>query len=429
MKRPAWAVGALPLVLLSGAGCRDGRAAEVELQSPQFLAAPEGVRIGATRALGPLKAATDAIAAGPMGFSLDPEGPAYLLAGPEDVDVDGDGNLWVVDAMQRELLGFDGGGALIGRYGRRGRGPGEYESPGSVMRLPWNDHLAVWDATLQRLTFLTSGGRVERTVSLAGADVSPIPGLGQAAKRLRTWSGGFVLERHSDPLRTPPAEQLGHLLLLDTLAQVTDTILTFAVPVVHAQNSGESAGNHTTWQAPPAFAPEAHWDVFPDGTIAFAPGGPYALYLFLPLSGEALQVRRDWTPERVTRRDRLRRLEMERDDGRIGRSSMATALIERVTRDRFARIRPTITGVLADPAGRLWVRRFDTAADGAGRSPVWDVYALTGDPLGTVRFEPRFLPRRIDGLQVLGIRRDSLGVRSVAAYPIPRFSPQTNASR
>jgi hypothetical protein len=418
---PGWSA---LFVVLPLAACGDVGAFEQEATSSFFTAAPERVHLSSMRSLGPLPSPDSAILAGSPGLAVEPEGVDYVLGKPEDVEEDGSGRLWIVDSMQREVLAFHEGGALAQRFGGRGRGPGEYEEPGAMMRLPWNDHLAVWDGPVQRLTILTPGGEVVRTLRFGSAAASPIPAFGQSVRRVRAWSGGFIVEEHSDPLRTPPAAQRGHLLRLDTLGQVKDTVVAFAIPAVHA----EIRGNHTNWKAPPLFTPTAHWDVFPDGTLVFAPGGPYAVYV-IPPTGGALRVVREAPPERVTRRDRLRRLEEERNEGRIGRSDLATAAIERVTRDRFALARPAVTGVLADPTGRVWVRRFDTASDGLGRSTVWDVYAVSGDPIATVRLDPGVLPRRVAGRRLLGVVRDEVGLRSVVAYELPPFPTRSPTAR
>jgi hypothetical protein len=89
-------------------------------------------------------------------FGVDRE-PAEALLGNEyelDLDVDADGNVYVLDGQTSQLVAFDSEGMVRWRAGRKGMGPGELYEPREVAVGPdgtvvvGNDsgrQLSLWD--------------------------------------------------------------------------------------------------------------------------------------------------------------------------------------------------------------------------------------------------------------------------------------------
>lgn len=87
------------------------------------------------------------------------------IDGPVGLAVDlaslGSGRFAVLDRLERQVLIFDSLGAVVARYGREGRGPGEYTSPHAIAALG-GGRLVVWqgNASLAFTVLDAADGRV-----------------------------------------------------------------------------------------------------------------------------------------------------------------------------------------------------------------------------------------------------------------------------
>ena len=61
------------------------------------------------------------------------EGEAdYMLYSPEDIDVDPDGNIYILDLKDALIKKYDSEGVFIANIGRKGQGPGEFDHPDNM---------------------------------------------------------------------------------------------------------------------------------------------------------------------------------------------------------------------------------------------------------------------------------------------------------
>lgn len=107
---------------------------------------------------------------------------------PQDVTALPDGSVAVLDRMEAGVALFDSAGVRKGFLGRRGAGPGEFESPYAIAALGW--HLAVWDSN-GRLTVMRRDGSVAGITSSVRGDVNAL------TQRLSTslWEEPFQVSR------------------------------------------------------------------------------------------------------------------------------------------------------------------------------------------------------------------------------------------
>ncbi len=63
---------------------------------------------------------------------LESENDNLLLFNPGDIDVDNEGNVYIVDNRNHRIQKFDSNGKYLLTIGRRGQGPGEFEYPSGV---------------------------------------------------------------------------------------------------------------------------------------------------------------------------------------------------------------------------------------------------------------------------------------------------------
>ena len=380
-----------------------------ELASPLF-AAPVDVAPARERVL-PRREEARPLVEGPLLRIGGADGAGFGRLADVAPSRSGD-TLYVLDQMEARVSAFTRGGQLLFGFGRKGPGPGEFKGPTQLLVLPWSGEVAVWDREAQRLTLHAPDGTHPRVIDPAAGSRRT---ASRTVERLAAFGSGLVMQVHADPLEVRPDRQRGALVRLDTAFQAADTLVRFAVAGVRAWHVETAAGSSaTTWLNPPVFSPAPSWDVLPDGTVLFAPGGPAEAYR-LGADG-ALRVRWPSAPRRVTRDDRLRRLAGEIDTGLMRVPEVPLGFLEALHRRFFARVRPSVTGVLAGPGGEAWVRRFDAAESWEGHARTWDRAAWEGPARGPKRLPPRFRPLRIaDGL-VYGIAFDDDYVDRVEVY-------------
>jgi hypothetical protein len=251
---------------------------------------------------------------------------------------------------------------------------------------------------------------------------APNLALGRTFKRLRSLADGYVAELRSDPLDVAPEDQVGALVRLDRELALRDTLLRFLIPAVRGAVNAGAASRTVHYEAPPVFSPNASWTVSSDGALAFAPGGPYEILLLTPdRSRKPTALWRSMPLASVTTADRVRLLEYEATKSGSGfPPGFAVAEFEPRVRDRFSEHRPSITGVLWDGPGRIWIRQFDTALDPEGRGGTWDVIDIGGRRIQHVlRFEQGLTPVAALEGQIFCVQRDSLGVERILIFSHP----------
>jgi len=94
------------------------------------------------------------------------------------VDVDKDGNIYVLDWKARQILVFNSEGRYLRSIGRKGQGPGEFQGVAAIKILPANE-LAVYDSTNRRLSIFAFNGTLINMISnLPGLEIAAIDGDG-----------------------------------------------------------------------------------------------------------------------------------------------------------------------------------------------------------------------------------------------------------
>jgi hypothetical protein len=397
------------------AGCGNEKM-EAELASPLYaapVAATPAATVDAGEALPAERAPEIPLARRVFSRGAADGDERYLFGQIADVATSAGGDtVYVLDRMERRVKAFDAAGEFLFDFGRGGDGPGEYQSPANLVTLPWNGRLAVWDWEQQRLTILTPQGKVVETLRPLREAKQGVVRTGQ---RLRAYRDGFIMEVRSDPLSVPPSRQRGYLVRLDTLGEARDTLLDFAVPAIEAeQRTYGTSGTSYHWSAPPQMTPQATWDAFPDGSVAFVPGGPYEVYRVGP-DRAVRRVTRPWTPRAITRGERVINLRESQERGMYA-PAIPMLLLEAINRKYFAVTRPALSGALALEGGGVAARRFDLMDQWEGRSRTWDEYAPEGEARGSVRYPEGFEPLLSRHGLVYGVRRDDLAVDHLEVY-------------
>ena len=82
------------------------------------------------------------------------------------MDVDNDGNIYVLDGKEKKIKVFDSAGKFVKKFGEEGQGPGELNLPVSLQVTPARE-IVIGDASNQKLMFFSLEGDFLREMSTA----------------------------------------------------------------------------------------------------------------------------------------------------------------------------------------------------------------------------------------------------------------------
>jgi hypothetical protein len=364
---------ALSIALVTAAACADGDAPRVTLRDSAGITIAENAPDALDRA------AAWRVDSQPMLSIGELEGDSvyqlYRVGGAARL---ADGRIAVLNSGTRELRFYDGSGKHLRSVGRKGAGPGEFQYPYPLLRLP-HDTLALWDEGQQRITVLSPAGDYVRMTRvdqpMVNAEIVGVFADGSIAMadfRLEVPNAGFAISNavftrytrdgvFSDSLGVYPWYEIGQI----------------------AMNGGRGVGSRTF---APRTATALHGDRFWVGTAV------------------------DPSIEVHDQRGKLTRLvRWNAGDRTVGPGDVEARLLARYPdptpeqRRNFASIPvmdrfPAYSSMRADVDGNLWVEEYRRpTATGPGR---WLVFDPDGALLARVELPP--------ALEILEIGRDYL---------------------
>jgi hypothetical protein len=157
------------------------------------------------------------------------QSPIVRISG---IERDAAGRMLLGDVSEGTVRLFAANGRLIRTYGRKGRGPGEFEAP-RLPRFGVNGRVFVGDVSLRRLIVFDSLGQPQRTVALTAlGDLS-----GFVIRSSNSWI--FATKQGADP---------NVLVETDSLGVVRRSFLPIGKTLPRGQ------GEHAVWEAVRAFS-------------------------------------------------------------------------------------------------------------------------------------------------------------------------------
>lgn len=330
--------------------------------------------------------------------SLDDTGPA-LFAEIRDVDLDADGNLYVLDGQPGEVRMFDPDGAYVRTLGRPGRGPGELSNPGG-MAIDRDGRL--WVANL---------GNARYTGFDPGTGEVVAEPRRQAGFGILPWPGRFDAEGHLTEvvlLESGPG-----MVRLDTAFAPVDSL---PMPMPDEDDVIEfRRGDLRVASIPDPFSPMPRWAFSPVDGVVIGEGAEYRIHR-VRFSGDttmSMEVDRAPVPVSAEERDSVLATFDEMVD-RIGQPPSR--------RPRVRDVKPAHGFLFVDDADRVWVQRAGTPGE-PGR---WDVLAADGRLVGTVvepgpAFVGAVLPSVVAGRMAVPSFPD--GIPTVVVYDIVEGDP------
>lgn len=334
------------------------------------------------------------------------------------------GNLVVFDSHETTqaifLVGPDG--RLVRRIGGMGEGPGEF-GDAFTMTVLSDGRVVVADLARRGYHLFRADGEFDRMVRVPGVAalwrlgaIKAQPGAeaivhvpGQATTLIMMGAA------FSGPIVLPTSYSIERTVLSGETAE-SDTIAEAWLPPTGLEEEDEVTQRNylnMPYVLLPQFSPRVHWDMLPDGSVAFADSTIWTVKIAEAGSGVVRILTRPFQPEptagrviRAEKNRRLRRLEENAEPGEDLRRRR-----ERIENMEFAEEVPVIRGLGVTRDGHIWVVR-------RGEEPLSDgvIDVVTGDgrylgsyPAGTTGLPDAFGP---NGLMAF-IEEDELGVATV----------------
>lgn len=95
----------------------------------------------------------------------EPEGrEEYMFSLISSIDVDSNGNIYVLDVKEAHVKLFDNDGRLIRIIGKSGQGPGEFQNPHTV-QITGKNEVVIFDPLPQKLLFFSADGKYTKSIS------------------------------------------------------------------------------------------------------------------------------------------------------------------------------------------------------------------------------------------------------------------------
>ena len=342
-----------------------------------------------------------------------------------DVAFDAAGNLHIFDTQGLRISVVDQSGALVRQFGRRGEGPGEFESDfGELLRLVVlsDGRPVVYTWNRGAFAVFRPNGEFERMIRIPEGARTTFMELQALPEGAAVLSTSPVLRPSTTPIADGPiptgsgqAFRALERFRLNGYQAAVDT-------VARAWNPPG---------APIGFVPPAIAGALPDGGIAFTDSSAYAIRILTPTGDLGRVLTRPIRPDPVSERDRelfmALKLELERnfreDLARLG-GTYADIADEMSARNRrqaesmeFYHEIPVVRALKTSWEGNIWVQRRSATLVGDGAI---DILTTDGRYLGTYPPSATEMPSAFgpDGLMAF-VETNELDVQTVVVRRLP----------
>lgn len=311
------------------------------------------------------------------GFEV--EDPAFQFGSVtrNGLATDSDGNLYVLDADGRRILGFTRTGLALGTWGREGAGPGEFGggfAGPQTMAMGPGDTLWVGDLANQRMTLIPVRGGSPGSVPLGDQPV----GIGG---KMVVGASGALAELTS--FSFTPGADAGFpprpLVWIGRDGSPGDTVWTAPAPERDLVTFNQG-GNQMMVMLTRRFSPDFLWVRFADGTLAVQDAADYRIELLRPDGSVRRRIERAPAARPVSEADRQKvideLLEPPEEENTFSTPEVRRQMAESAT---FSDVVPRVVSLLRDGRDRLWA---GVSENEPGEVERIDVYDREGQLLG-----------------------------------------------
>jgi hypothetical protein len=315
------------------------------------------------------------------------------------------GILAIGQPQDRSVILFDSLGRRIVAFGRKGGGPGEFES---ISRLGWlGDSLWIYDRTNRRVTLASANGKLLRAWPLTSTPALPAGDPNarfvQVYPHVLREAGGMTGSATLPP-STSGGEIESWIVALGPSGNVSRRLV--RLPADPCLRKGTQIQVRLPLCASPL------WEIFPGGErIGIVTGGQAPGMYRLAVRNSAGTELWSHAAEVVLRpvapslRDSLRRV--------IEVAPPPTATLLRSA--PFPRSHPPAVGLVGGEDGTAWVRL-------GGRDPngkvLWDVWGANGERVGRVRLDSNLFPIAVRQGQLIAMSESADGLQDIVAFRV-----------
>ena len=360
-------------------------------------------------------------------------GRSDSLSRVRDLEVLGDGSVWVLNSEAPYFFGFGPDGDFLGAHGSRGGGPDEFPLPSAFLTRGWEGEAWVFDIVRHALIRISApGGWAE--LPLPRASIPPgsvVPGMNMLDSSARTVRLGreFIVPRTNAPrdggipqfrlssLRPDLVAvdpETGAARTLVALGEVMEDPAADFVPV---------AGGFPLWYR--------LWAACGDDLLRVHDRVRNQLRGFDGSGKEVAPIDLPPVPFREVNPRQfaaavfgLRQAELTGDVATRLSAADSLRLLDQMAQrvegapHELASYLPRYVDFRCEEAGTMWLQPLDVDAGGLSGGPRW----LRVKPDGSareVRLPARFDALRFAGSRIWGVHRDELDVPSIASIPLP----------
>lgn len=330
-----------------------------------------------------------------------------------------DGRVVVLDQMAAALRAFDGKGAAIGDWARKGDGPGELGRPRKIIRLP-NDSIVVEEFGGLASVFAPDGGFVRR-FRVPVEEWS----MGDLSREVFSWSPYGVVDRLEDgsyvaQLRAWIDRGTGRHPERTALARFTEdgagdtlTVVTAGRYRVETEGRGFSiVGTHFD----PQVLTGAH------ATQVYVADGSSFSYQVYSIKGDLVKVVRLLWPRTVVDQDLKDRWKEDRSRywGPATEPGVPQGRLQQLFEEtEYPDSLPALAALRIDSQGNVWGEAMPTRTFSTP-SPDQYVFDSAGVFLGVVEAPPGLRITEIGADYLIGVWRDENEVDFVKVYGLKR---------
>ena len=324
-------------------------------------------------------------------FADDPDAPD-LFGSIIAVATDDAGKIYVADAQSSDIRVFDASGNFVRRFGRKGRGPGEFQFLSGIL---WQGQAGIlWARDVPRLllsAFDSTGALLhENRHGDFTFFTAPWTGVVDSTGHLIAKRPKDVLRNRLVKYRTLPN---GQIVAADTLRYPSVEVDTYVV-----RSPGVVAHN------PVPMSPSTVWAITPDGNAWLGVTSTYEFH------------------EVTFGGDTVRTVQLRRPAPRLkGRERDSVAATTRFPAVRLPKHKPAFRGLRTGPHGRLWV---EVSTGDVVRS--WDLFDPSGYYLGRVESPVPLLSSAgmaFGAETVTAVVEDDVGAHFVVRLRLPEYLP------